>query len=63
MHRLVNYLKDTKAEFKHVSWPTQKQASVYTALIIAISIVTSLILGLFDFLFTKALNWFITSGL
>jgi len=59
MRQLINYLKDTKVELKHVSWPTQKQAMVYTALIIAVSVVVSLLVGLFDFLFTYALDWFI----
>jgi len=59
MDRFINYLRDTKAELTHVSWPTQKQAVVYTALVIAVSIVVSLFLGLFDFLFAQALNWFI----
>lgn len=59
MYRLINYLKDTRAELKHVSWPTQRQAVIYTALIIAVSVVVALALGLFDFLFTQALDWFI----
>ncbi len=59
MQRLVNYLKDTRAEFRHVSWPTGRQAIVYSVLIIALSVVVSLFLGLFDFLFTWVLHWFI----
>lgn len=59
MNRLINYFKDTRVELRHVSWPTQKQAMVYTSLIIALSILVALILGVFDFLFTRALDWFI----
>lgn len=59
MNRLVNYLKDTRAEFRHVTWPTGRQAMVYTALIILVSVVVALLVGLFDYLFTQALNWFI----
>ena len=59
MQRFINYLKDTRAELAHVSWPTQRQALTYTALVIAIAIVVSALLGVFDFLFTTALNWFI----
>ncbi len=51
MNRFINYLKDTKAELSHVSWPTQKQASVFTALVIIISVLTAIYLGLFDRLF------------
>ena len=56
MNSLIQYLKDTRAEFTHVTWPTQRQAIVYTALVVAISVFVSLFLGLFDFLFSKAIN-------
>lgn len=59
MDRFINYLKDTRAELKHVAWPTQKQAAIYTGLVIGISVIVSMFLGLFDYLFTNALNWFI----
>ena len=59
MQSLVNYFKDTKAELRHVSWPSPRQAVIYTVLIVAVCVVVSLILGFFDFLFTKALDWFI----
>ncbi len=59
MSRIVQYLKDTKAELKHVSWPTQRQAAVYTLLVILISGFTSLYVGLFDHLFSKLINYLI----
>ncbi len=59
MNRIITYLRETRVELRHVSWPTQQQALIYTGLIIALSIIVSLLLGFFDFLFTKALNWFI----
>ncbi len=59
MSRFINYLKDTRVELAHVSWPTQKQAAVYTALVVAISLVIAVLLGLFDFLFARALDWFL----
>lgn len=59
MSQFINYLKDTVAEMKHVSWPTHTQTTVYSILVIAISIVVALLVGLFDFGFSKALNWFL----
>ena len=56
---LIDYLKETKAEVKHVSWPTQRQAMVFTVLVVAFSIVVAALLGLADFVFTEGLNWFI----
>ena len=42
------YLKDVKGEMRHVSWPTRRQATVFTVVIIVISLATAAILGLFD---------------
>ena len=59
MSRLTDYLRETRAELKHVSWPTQRQAFVFTVLVIGVSILVSLFLGLFDFIFTTGLDLFI----
>lgn len=56
MSRLGNYLRDTKAELKHVSWPTQTQTVIYTILVIAISGVTAVFLSGFDYVFSNLLN-------
>lgn len=48
----IQYLRDTKGELKHVSWPTNRQAITFTAFVVAITIFTSLYLGAFDTLFT-----------
>lgn len=56
MSRLGNYIRDTQAEMKHVSWPTQKQALIYTALVIGVSILIALFTGAMDYIFTGILN-------
>ena len=48
MNRLVQYLKATKAEMRHVSWPTQYQTFIYTLLVIGISTVIALFIAAFD---------------
>ena len=53
---LLSYIQDTRAELKHVSWPTRRQAIAYTIITIAISIGVSLYLGIFDGLFSFALE-------
>jgi len=57
--RFINYIKDTRGELKHVSWPTHRQTIAFTALVILISLFTSLFLGFFDFVFTFLLETFI----
>jgi preprotein translocase SecE subunit len=59
MNRFVNYLKDTRAELIHVSWPTRRQAIVFTIVVIVISIITAAFLGLFDYIFSLILQKFI----
>jgi preprotein translocase SecE subunit len=44
---------------KHVSWPTPKQTFVFTAVVIALSLITAAYLGFFDWLFTSLLQVFI----
>ena len=51
----LQYLKDTRGELHHVAWPTRVQTIVYTALVISLSIIVSLYLGVFDYLFTTGL--------
>ncbi len=61
MSNLGNYFRDTLAEMKQVSWPTQKQAFLYTALVIVISVFVSFFLGGFDFLFTRGVELIVNS--
>lgn len=53
---ITQYFKDTRAELNHVAWPTRTQTFVFTALVIGLSVVVSLYLGIFDYLFTNALG-------
>lgn len=53
---LSQYLKDTRGELHHVSWPTRTQTTVYTVLVITISLLTAFYLGAFDYLFSQVLD-------
>ena len=55
---LVDYIKETRAELKHVSWATRRQAIAFTALVIGISVGVAIILGAFDFLFAQVVDRF-----
>lgn len=59
LNRFINYLKDTRGELVHVSWPTRRQALVFTGVVIVISILTAVFLGFFDYLFSLVLQKFI----
>ena len=57
---LSDYLKSTKGEMKHVSWPTRRQVAIFTVTVIAVSLGTALFLGFFDFIFSSILKNVIT---
>lgn len=59
MNNIIQYLKDTRAEMSHVSWPTQKQTIIYTIMVIAVSFFVAFFVGFFDFLFSKALSFIV----
>jgi preprotein translocase SecE subunit len=57
--QIIDYIKESKGEFAHISWPTRQQAVAFTVLVIVLSIATSVYLGLFDTLFTTIIKKFI----
>lgn len=59
MNRFVNYIKDTRAELQHVSWPTRRQAMTFTGIVILISVIVSVFLGFFDYLLSLILQKFV----
>jgi len=56
MKRVINYIKDTKGELKHVSWPTRRETIAFTIIVIFIAVFVSIILGFFDHLFSQVLE-------
>ncbi|MBI2120444.1 MAG: preprotein translocase subunit SecE [Parcubacteria group bacterium] len=56
MQKFIEYLKDTQAEMKHVSWPTKDQTVSYTVLVVILSLVAAVLLGVFDVAFSKVLK-------
>jgi preprotein translocase SecE subunit len=56
---IINYINETKAEFKHVTWPTRSQAVLYTIFVIALSLVVAFLLGVFDTIFAAGLAKFL----
>ncbi|HBP51052.1 MAG: Preprotein translocase subunit SecE [Candidatus Shapirobacteria bacterium GW2011_GWE1_38_10] len=56
MKKIINFFKEVRAEFKHISWPKRESIIQSTIVVISISIIVSLILGGFDFIFTQAIG-------
>ena len=58
-NKIVQFLKEAKAELQKVNWPTKKQTINYTLIVIGISLAISLFLGGLDFSFEFILKTFI----
>jgi preprotein translocase subunit SecE len=56
---IVEYIKETKAEMKHVSWPTRRQSLTHAVVVIVISVGAGVALGLFDSVYQNLLQLFI----
>ena len=57
--KIIDYIKETRGELKHVSWSTRRQTIVYTSIVILISVGVAFFLGFFDFIFTQILEKFV----
>lgn len=54
--KITEYIKDTRAEMNHVNWPTKAETIRFTALVIAVSLGTAVILSVSDFVFGRLLT-------
>jgi len=57
--QFIEYIKESKGELAHVTWPSRSQAIAFTVLVVILSVLTSLYLGAFDTLFTTLIKKFI----
>jgi preprotein translocase subunit SecE len=59
-NKVIQYIKDTRGEMKHVIWPNRKQTINFTVIVIVISVIVAYFLGLFDFIFSRGLEKLLT---
>lgn len=60
MTAFFTYLKNARAELQFVVWPTPRQAMMYVALIVLISVFTALFISALDFVFSRGLAFLLT---
>ncbi|MFA6427119.1 MAG: preprotein translocase subunit SecE [Candidatus Magasanikbacteria bacterium] len=56
MNKITNYLRESIAELRKVSWPTKKQTTAYTLIVLALSIGIALFFALLDWMFNLGLE-------
>lgn len=52
INRLTKYIKESIAELKKVTWPTKRETTNYTILVIGISLGLAAFIGLADYILT-----------
>lgn len=55
MQKIIKFFKEVMVEFKNITWPKKDTLIQLTVVVISISIIVSLILGGFDYLFTNSI--------
>jgi preprotein translocase SecE subunit len=59
--RITQYLKETRAEMANIKWPTRKDTTIHTALVIVISVIVGLALSGLDLGFARAVRELISA--
>ncbi|MDD7363588.1 MAG: preprotein translocase subunit SecE [Peptoniphilus sp.] len=54
---LTRYFRGVKREFKRVVWPTKKQLTQYSLIVIFVSVVTAVFLYAVDFVFSHLMSF------
>ena len=54
--KISNYIKDSIAELKKVTWPTRKQTVNYTLLVVGISLGLAVFIGIVDYILSLGLQ-------
>ena len=48
---ITDYVKNVRAEMRHVSWPSRQLTIIYSVVVVGVSLLTAAYLGIFDYLF------------
>ena len=62
MRQIIQFLQEVRTEFGNISWPKKESLIQLTFVVISISLIISLILGGFDYLFTQSFNLLVQPG-
>ncbi len=52
LDKIMNFLREARAELKRVTWPNKKQVWISTLLVIGVTLLVSAYLGILDLIFT-----------
>lgn len=58
--RIRNYFAETRGELRKVSWPTRREALYLTGVVLVVTAIMAILLGTFDYIFSKMFEWILT---
>lgn len=58
-NRFVTYIRESREELKRVVWPSRRETTKHTILVVAISIAVAAFLGIIDFGLNRLLQFII----
>jgi preprotein translocase subunit SecE len=50
---IIRYLRETRAELRKVTWPTQKEALNLTYIVLGVTFAFAVVLGVLDWIFSQ----------
>lgn len=53
---IISYIKESVSETKNIKWPTKKQVTSYTLIVITLSILLAIYVGALDAFFARLLS-------
>ena len=59
---IVRYFRETTSELRKVTWPTRLEARRLTTVVVVVVALTSAVLGLFDFAFSRLVGFLVSLG-
>lgn len=58
---IFSHIQESRAEMKHVKWPSRSQVISYTTIVIVFSVIMAAYIGGLDAVFAKGLAWIISA--
>ncbi|MCI0577128.1 MAG: preprotein translocase subunit SecE [Chloroflexi bacterium] len=55
-NRLEMYFRQTRGELRKVTWPSRQESQRLTAIVLGVTILMALFLGIWDLVFSTAVN-------
>ncbi|HOF02092.1 MAG TPA: preprotein translocase subunit SecE [Spirochaetota bacterium] len=63
MKKIIDFVKESFAELKKVSWPSREDVASQTVVVVVSLIIVSMLLTVIDFLSLEAISKIITLGM